>query len=201
MVNRTCCGVQSTSMAPNSTSCCKSGATKPRQTFLQARVALEPGTAQDHHRSVAQLSGGKSGDPGTCEREARVCQSGRATEQPCREQPPTDTRTRATHAWLSRPETHTEISLVFRADPATFRAQAASATRFTLSQTTRSPVRCMARIHRTRPKSVDCLVTNQSSHLPSCRLTLGKLTMPSPRKRISSLTTIGKTKDSVTRGS
>src|SRR3981189_2350833 len=52
------------------------------QMFLQACVALEPGTAQDRHRSVAQLSGGKSGDPGTCEREARVRQSGRPVEQP-----------------------------------------------------------------------------------------------------------------------
>src|ERR1700726_679776 len=129
------------------------------QTFLQACAALEPGTAQDRHRSVAQLSGGKSGDPGTCEREARVRQSGRPTEQPRREQPPTNARTRASHARLSRPETHTEISLVLRADPATFRAQAASAARFALSQTTRSPVRCMARIRRTRPKSVDRFLT------------------------------------------
>src|SRR5258707_3658467 len=54
------------------------------QTFLQACAAVEPGTAQDRHRSVAQLSGGKSADPGTCEREARVRQSGRPTEQPGR---------------------------------------------------------------------------------------------------------------------
>src|ERR1700688_1062578 len=93
------------------------------QTFLQACAALEPGTAQDRHRSVAQLSGGKSGDPGTCKREARVRQSGRPTEQPRREQPPTNARTRASHARLSRPETHTEISLVLRADQATLRAQ------------------------------------------------------------------------------
>jgi transposase-like protein len=41
-------------------------------------------------------------------------------------------------------------------------------TRLTLSQTTRRPVRCMARIHRTRPKSVDCLLTSRRivpSHL------------------------------------
>src|ERR1700692_1098042 len=125
------------------------------QTFLQACAALEPGTAQDRHRSVAQLSGGKSGDPGTCEREARVRQSGRPTEQPGREQPPTNARTRASHARLSRPETHTEISLVLWADQATLRAQAASAARFTLSQTARSRVRCMARSRRPRPKSVD----------------------------------------------
>jgi len=30
-------------------------------------AALEPGTAQYRHRSVAQLSAGKSGDPGTCD--------------------------------------------------------------------------------------------------------------------------------------
>jgi hypothetical protein len=124
------------------------------QTFLQACAALEPGTAQDRHRSVAQLSGGKSGDPGTCEREARVRQSGRPTEQPRREQPPTNARTRASHARLSRPETHTEISLVLRADQAILRAQAASAARFTLSHTARGAIHCLARTHRSHPKSV-----------------------------------------------
>src|ERR1700709_579099 len=89
------------------------------QTFLQACAALKLGTAQDSQQSVAQLSGGKSGDPGTCEREARVRQSGRPPEQPGREQPPTNAR--ASHARLSRPETHTEISLVLRADQATLR--------------------------------------------------------------------------------
>jgi putative transposase len=96
----------------------------------------------------------KSRDPGTCKREARVRKSGSATKQPRREQPSTDTRTRASHARLSRPETHKEISLVLRADPATFRAQATSAARFTLSQTTCCPVRRLARIRRTCPKSV-----------------------------------------------
>src|SRR5216684_2555523 len=124
------------------------------QTFFKACAALEPGTAKDRHRSVAQLSGGKSRDPGTCEREARVRQSCGPTEQPRREQPPTDARTRASHARLSRPETHTEISLVLRADPATFRAQAAFAARFTLSQTTRGAIRCVGRLHRSHPKSV-----------------------------------------------
>jgi hypothetical protein len=38
------------------------------------------------------LSGGKSRDPGTCEREARVRQSCSPTEQARREQPPTDAR-------------------------------------------------------------------------------------------------------------
>src|SRR3984893_13140054 len=130
------------------------------QTFLQACAALEPRAAQDRHRSVAQLSGGKSGDPGTCEREARVRQSGRPTEQPGGEQPPTDARTRASHARLSRPETHTKISLVLRADTATLRTEAARDRSLTLSQTTRGPVRCMARIRRTRPKSVHCLLTS-----------------------------------------
>ena len=55
------------------------------QTLLQACAAFEPGSAQDRHRSVAQLSGGQSRDPGTCEREARVCQSGSSAEQPRRE--------------------------------------------------------------------------------------------------------------------
>jgi transposase-like protein len=83
-----------------------------------------------------------------------VRQSGRPTEQPRREQPPTNARTRASHARLSRPETHTEISLVLRADQATLRAQAASAARFTLSQTARGAIRCLARTHRSHPKSV-----------------------------------------------
>src|SRR5260221_14783880 len=71
-----------------------------------------------------------------------------------REQPPTNARTRASHARLSRPETHTEISLVLRADQATLRAQAASAARFTLSQTAHGAIRCLARTHRSHPKSV-----------------------------------------------
>jgi hypothetical protein len=53
------------------------------------------------------------------------------------------------------PATYTEIPLVLQANPAIFRAQAAPAARVTLSQTTRSPVRCTARFLRTRPKSVD----------------------------------------------
>jgi len=52
-----------------------------------------------------------------------------------------------------RPETHADIPLELRADPTTLRAQAAPPTRFVPSQTTRVPVRCLARIHRTRPKS------------------------------------------------
>jgi putative transposase len=35
-------------------------------------------------------------------------------EQPGGEQTPTNTRTRASHAWLSRPEAHTRISLLLR---------------------------------------------------------------------------------------
>jgi len=118
----------------------KAARRKPGSTF-------EPGAPQDRHRSVAQLSGGKSRDPGTCEGEARVRQSGGPIKQPGGEQPPTDTRTRASHARLSRREMHAEIPLVLRADPATFRAQATSAARFTLSQTTRCPIRRLARIH------------------------------------------------------
>src|SRR5471030_1202112 len=74
-----------------------------RQTLLQACAALESNAAQDCHGSTAQLSGGKSRDPGVGEREARVRQSCSPAEQSCREQPPTDPRTRALHAWLSRP--------------------------------------------------------------------------------------------------
>src|ERR1700690_3538208 len=61
------------------------------QTFLQAGAALEPRAAQDRHRSVAQLSGGKSRDRRACESETRVRQSCSPAEQPRREQPPTDT--------------------------------------------------------------------------------------------------------------
>jgi putative transposase len=81
------------------------------------RAALEPGASKDRHRSVAQLSGGKSRDPGTCECEARVRQSSSPTEQSGREQPSANTRTQASHARLSQPETHTKISLLFRSDP------------------------------------------------------------------------------------
>src|SRR5882672_6480954 len=151
------------------------------QTFLQACAALEPGTAQDRHRSVAQLSGGKSGDPGTCEREARVRQSGRPNEQPRREQPPTNARTRASHARLSRPETHTEISLVLRADQATLRAQAASAARFTLSQTARGAIRCLARTHRSHPTSVLRVLRDAFS----CRLSASVSTSLQSRRDFS----------------
>jgi transposase-like protein len=96
---------------------------------------------------VAQLSGGQSRDPGTGECEAPVRQSCSPTEQSGREQPSTNTRTRASHARLSRPQTHPEISLVFRAGPSTFRTQAASAARFTLSQTTCCSLRRLAQIH------------------------------------------------------
>jgi len=96
-----------------------------RQTLLQACAAPEPGAAQDRHRSVAQLSGGKSRDPRTCEREARVRQSCSPTEQPRREQPPTDARTRASHppgglpsgrAWFSQPRTHASVLVELRTD-------------------------------------------------------------------------------------
>jgi len=82
-------------MATNSTSCYKSGATKPQQNVSSSVAALEPGAAQDRHRSTAQLSGRKGRNPGTCAREAYVRKSGRPVEQPGREQPSTDTRTRA----------------------------------------------------------------------------------------------------------
>ena len=49
----------------------------------------------------------------------------------------------------------------FGLDPTTFRAQAASAARFTVSQTACSKVRCVARIHRTRPKSVDWILNER----------------------------------------
>lgn len=86
-------------------------------------------------------------------------------EQPCLEQPPADPQARTPDVRLSQPETHTEISPLLRADPATFRAQTVSATRFNLSKTTRGAIRHMARNHGTRPKSVDWLLNNR----PPCR--------------------------------
>src|ERR1700686_2613969 len=143
------------------------------QTFLQACAALEPGTAQDRHRSVAQLSGGKSGDPGTCKREARVRQSGRPTEQPRREQPPTNARTRASHARLSRPETHTEISLVLRADQATLRGSSGICCALHSIATARGAIRCLA---TNSPKSPKIRPTRSEGRffLPSFRLSLDK---------------------------
>jgi transposase-like protein len=59
------------------------------------------------------------------------------------------------------PKRASRISLVLRADPTTLRTEAACDPRLTLSNTTRSPVRCMARIRRTRAKSVDCFLTSR----------------------------------------
>jgi hypothetical protein len=61
-------------------------------------------------------------------------------------------------------ETHTEISLVLRADPITFRAQAASAARFTLRK--QLAARFVA------------WLSEECSLLPSFRLNLDKLTKP-----------------------
>ncbi len=133
---------------------------------IRCWCAFEPGSAQDRHRSVAQLSGGKSRDSRTCEREARVRQSGRSTEQPGGEQPPADTRTRASNARLSRPEAHTRISLVLRTGQATLRTESASTARPTLSQTTRGKVRRMARIHQRHPS----LVLRFLRHVRLCHL-------------------------------
>jgi transposase-like protein len=73
-------------------------------------------------------------------------------------------------ARLSRPETHTKIALVLRADTATLRIEAASSARLTVSQTACSKVRCMARIRRTRPRSVDCLLTSRHACCPAVSL-------------------------------
>ena len=102
----------------------------------------------------------------------RLCSSGESspTKQPGREPPSTDTRTRASHARLSQPETHTTISLVLRADSATFRAEAACDTRLALSQTTCSPVRCVERIQRTCQKSVGCLLNGRHTCRPAVSL-------------------------------
>jgi putative transposase len=54
--------------------------------------------------------------------------------------------------------------------PATLRTEAASDIRLPPSKTTRSPVRCMAWIRRTRPKSVDCYLT--SHHICRCAVSL-----------------------------
>jgi putative transposase len=65
---------------------------------------------------------------------ARVNNRAENSHQPTRE------RERRMHGF-SRPKTYAGISFVLRADPATFRAQAASAARFTVSQTACSKVR------------------------------------------------------------
>ena len=67
------------------------------------------------------------------------------------------------------------------ADPATRRTEAACDTRLTLLQTTRSPVRCMARIRRTRPKSVDRFLIVVTSAV-----------MPSPSRQVDNASTISK---------
>src|SRR5579864_9463504 len=118
-------------------------------TLVQACAALQPRAAQDRHRSTAQLSGRKGRNSGVGGRKVRLRKNGCQAEQPGGEQPSTDARTRASHpprglpsgrARLSRPETHTTISLPLRADTATLRTEAARDKRVTLSQATRSPV-------------------------------------------------------------
>src|ERR1700688_4764469 len=148
------------------------------QTFLQACAALEPGTAQDRHRSVTQLSGGKSGDPGTGEREARVRQSGRPAEQPRREQPPTDARTRASHARLSRPETHTEAS---GRSGNTSRSSGICCALHSIANSSRRDSLPGAN----SPKSPKIRPTRSEGRffLPSFRLSLDKLTEPLGRLR------------------
>ncbi|MEA3125327.1 MAG: putative transposase, partial [Caballeronia sp.] len=59
---------------------------------------------------------------------------------------PTRERERRMRGFRDPKRTRT-FPLVLRADPTTFRAQTASAARFTLSQTVRCPVRRLARIH------------------------------------------------------
>ena len=127
--SRICYGGRLTSTAPSSTSYCKRGVTKSRPNAFQACAAVESGSAQDRHCSVARPPGGQNRNPGAREREAHVRQSCSPAEQPGREQPSTDARTGAPHARLSRPDTHAQIPIVLRSHPATFRAQAASVAR------------------------------------------------------------------------
>lgn len=61
----------------------------------------------------------------------------------------------------SRDPKHTELSLVLRAKPATFRPQAPSAARFTLLQTALCPICCLARIYRNHQKSVGRFLTSR----------------------------------------
>ncbi|MGF6734714.1 hypothetical protein OKW50_006886 [Paraburkholderia youngii] len=90
---------------------------------------------------------------------ARLNNRAENSHQPTREREPP-------HARLSRPETHSEISLVLRADQATLRAQATSAARFTLSQTARGAIRRLVRTHQSHPNSVVRVLRGVSS----CRL-------------------------------
>jgi transposase-like protein len=73
---------------------------------------------------------------------------------------PTRERKRRMRGFCNPKRTQKFLSLL-RADTATFRAQAASATRFTLSKTTRSAIRHVARNRGTRPKSVDWFLNDR----------------------------------------
>ena len=68
--------------------------------------AFLSGTAQDRRRPVTQLPGFQGWHPGVRHRQAHVREGRRPREQPRREQPSADPRTRAAHARISRPEAH-----------------------------------------------------------------------------------------------
>ena len=176
VANRIYCGVQSTSMAPHSTSCCKSGATRPPPNASSACAAFEPGAAHDRHRSVAQLSGGESRDPGTCERQACVHQSCGPTEQRRREQPSTDARTRATHARFRDPKRTQKFLSCFGPT----RQHFALERHLLRASLYRNDSQRVSLRGAKSPKSPEVrrLLSHHLSYLPSSRLTLGKLTKP-----------------------
>jgi transposase-like protein len=132
-------------MAPNSTSCCKSGATRPPPNASSSVLRSSPvprkivtDQLRSYPAATAEIPEFANVTHVFVKAPARLNNRAENSHQP------TNTRARAAHARLSRPETHAEISVVLRADPVTFRAQAAYAARFTLSQTTRRPVHCLA---------------------------------------------------------
>ncbi|KGX16058.1 iS6 family ISRH1-like transposase [Burkholderia pseudomallei] len=107
------------------------------EALFPACAAFLSGIVQHRHRPVTQLPGCQGWHPGARQRQARVREGRRPREQPRREQPSADPRTRATHAGISRPEAHSGFPRELRADPPALRPEAASAACFALSQTPR----------------------------------------------------------------
>lgn len=141
-----------------------------------ASIAHLPGVAQDHHRPAAQLYRRQARDLRTGGCPTCVRQGSRPREQSRREQPPTDSGTRASYARVARPATHATLPVVLWSDPPTFRAEEAPITRGAPSQTTRYPLRRLARVHWRGPESVSDKLRLSSVAFSSSMVV--KLTMP-----------------------
>jgi hypothetical protein len=142
-----CCGAQSMNMAPNSTSCCKSGETRRPpsaccvHTRCHARSSLISCVATRRRRPRFRSPQGVKHV--FVEAAARLTIGLRTSIK---------RRASASVACVVfERETYTGIPHMSRVDPATLRAQTASAGRFTVSQATRNKVRSLAQTHRTRP--------------------------------------------------